>query len=77
MLVGVLILFGVIFIIVKAVQGPKSETVRRIDANGNESIETHISTEPTAGTKAARGTLTVVAVIVGLVVFVFLGLMAF
>lgn len=77
MLVGLLILFGVIFIIVKAMQGPKSETIHRIDANGNETVETHINTEPTAGTKAARGTLTVVAVIVGLIVFVFFGLMMF
>lgn len=77
MLIGFLVLFGVIFIIVKAMQGPKSETIRRIDASGNETVETHINTEPTAGTKAARGTLTVVAVIIGFIAFVFLGLMLF
>ena len=75
MLIGILVLFGIIFIIAKATQGNKSETIRKIDQEGNEVVEIHTATEPSAGTRAARGTLAVVGSVIGFIVFIFIGLL--
>jgi len=59
---GLLIAFGVILIIVLAVKGNKTETITRVDEEGNRTTETIEHDSPGAGTVAARVILSIIGV---------------
>jgi hypothetical protein len=74
MIIGILLLFAVIFVLVMAFKSPKQQvTVRKIDQDtGKESVEIHETNQSSAGRTAARATLGIIFIPIGLVLFIVL-----
>jgi hypothetical protein len=73
MILGILLLFGFIFIMVLAFSSSTKETqVRRVDPRtGAETLEIHSSTSASAGQMAARVVMGIIGALVGLCILLF------